>query len=486
MPQDSNIRVRIAPSPTGEVHIGSIWMALIDWLFVKKQNGKFVLRLEDTDQKRLVPGSIEKIYEALDWFGLTPDEGPKQGGEYGPYIQSQRLDIYRKHAEKLVSTGSAYYCFCTAERLDQLRQEQATHKLPPRYDKHCATLDKKEVARRLSAGESHVIRLNMPDSGSVTLNDLIRGQVTFNYAQIDDSVLLKSDGWPTYHLAVVIDDHLMEISHVIRGEEWLSSAPKHLRLYECSGWEPPKFAHLPLILGTDKKKLSKRDGSTSALSFRDEGYLPETMINFMALMGWHPKGEKEILSRSEILEQFNLTDINPSGAVFDRTKLDWMNGHYLRAIRPNELLEKVRPFWNVPNDKMVNDAWLMKALMLIRERMKTLRDVNEINTVFTSTWNAEREKLNLDLLVPKKGTMEATKHHLQQTAIWLEKYDGQWDAAELKENMIAVIADMGKKNGEILWPLRVALSLQTASPDVFDLLVLLGKDESLRRLRRLF
>lgn len=440
------------------------------------------MRIEDTDKKRTVEGSKERIFEALDWYGLTPDEGPKQGGKFGPYIQSERLDIYKRHAELLLQNGSAYYCFCTAERLEKLRADQTAQKQPPRYDKYCATLDKEEVVKRIGAGEAHTIRMNLPTDGICEHHDLIRGDVSFRYGLLDDSVIMKSDGFPTYHLANVVDDHLMEISHVIRAEEWLPSVPKHIFLYQAFGWLLPQFAHLPLLLGADKSKLAKRHGATAALSFRDEGYLPATMVNFMALMGWHPKGEAEIMTLEEITEQFTLEGINPSGAVFDRTKLDWMNGHYLRAMQPEELLAQVKPFWNIPKDESIDDAWLMKALMLIRERMKMLRDVNEINTVFTSTWNQAREKFDVNILVPKKGTMEATKHHLQQTALWLERYDDLWDAATLKEKVIAAIASMNKKNGEILWPLRVALSLQSASPDVFDLLALLGKKESLRRI----
>lgn len=441
-----------------------------------------MLRIEDTDQKRTVKGSRERIFEALDWYGLKPVEGPQQGGKYGPYIQSERLEIYRQHADLLLKNGSAYYCFCTPERLEKLRAEQTAQKQPPRYDKYCATLDKEQVAKRIGAGEAHTIRMNLPTDGVCEHIDLIRGNVSFRYGLLDDSVIMKSDGFPTYHLANVVDDHLMKISHVIRAEEWLPSVPKHIFLYQAFGWKLPQFAHLPLLLGADKSKLAKRHGATAALSFRDEGYMPDAMLNFMALMGWHPKGDSEVLTIKEIIEQFTLEGINPSGAIFDRTKLDWMNGHYIRAMQPEELLAQVKPFWNILKSESTDGAWLMKALMLIRERMKTLRDVNEINTVFPTTWDIERKVFDEALLVPKKGTTETTKHHLQQTTLWLEKYDGLWESATLKEKMIAAIAEMGKKNGEILWPLRVALSLQSASPDVFDLLALLGKEESLRRL----
>ncbi len=478
----STIRVRLAPSPTGDVHIGTVWLAQFDWLFAKQQGGKFIVRIEDTDQKRFVEGSIEKIYDALNWYGLTPDEGPEQGGPFGPYVQSQRLELYQKYARQLIEQGKAYYCFCSSERLDEVRLAQQAAKLPPRYDKHCANLDRVESSQRAAKGEPHVIRLNMPLTGIVTFHDLIRGDVTFGYDQVDDSVILKSDGFPTYHLAVVVDDHLMEISHVIRGEEWLSSAPKHLYLYECFGWTPPIFAHLPLILGTDKKKLSKRHGAMSALSFRDLGYLPEAMQNFLALMGWHPKGDAETLTRAEVVEQFNLEDVNPSGAVFDQTKLDWLNGWYIRQLPIPELVTRLRPWWNFPADADIDQVWLEKIVTIVRDRLTTLKQIDEMSLFFwPSVWDAEVTSFDRSVLIPKKGSAEATAHHLRMTAQWLNEYQGGWTAPELKEAIMRAIADAGKKNGEILWPLRVALSLRSASPDVFDLLAVMGREESIRR-----
>lgn len=481
----SPVRVRLAPSPTGDVHIGTIWLAQFNWLFAKQQGGQFIVRLEDTDQKRLVEGSIEKIYDALNWYGLTPDEGPEQGGPFAPYVQSQRLDLYKKYAQQLLEQGSAYYCFCTAERLEELRTAQQAAKQPPRYDKHCAALDQAESVKR-AAGESHVVRLNVPIAGTVTFHDIIRGDVTFRYDQVDDSVLLKSDGFPTYHLAVVVDDHLMEISHVIRGEEWLSSAPKHLLLYERLGWTPPTFAHLPLILGTDKKKLSKRHGATSALSFRELGYLPEAMQNFLALMGWHPKGDVETLTRDDILAQFKLEQVNPSGAVFDQKKLDWLNGWYIRQLPIADLVARLKPWWNIPAESTADDAWLAKVVGIVRDRLTTLKQINELSLFFWPTvWNAELTDFDRTILVPKNGTSEATTTHLQWSMSWLNDFTDQWTAPELKTSMMAAIASAGKKNGEILWPLRVALSLRAGSPDVFDLLEVLGKTESLRRLQTL-
>lgn len=482
MPHASDIRVRFAPSPTGDPHIGSMWTALFNWLYARHHGGTFVLRIEDTDQKRLVEDSTKKILEALDWYGLTPDEGPMQGGKYGPYVQSERLDIYRQHVDQLVDHGHAYYCFCTPERLEQLRADQTAAKRPPRYDKRCATLTADEVARRRGAGEQTVIRMNIPSTGTVEHDDVIRGRVIFKFDQIDDSVIMKSDGFPTYHLANVVDDHVMAISHVIRAEEWLPSVPKHLFLYCSFGWTPPQFAHLPLLLGSDRSKLSKRHGATSALSFRDEGYLPETMVNFMALMGWHPKGEQEQLDRQQLVSQFDLSAINPSGAVFDRTKLDWLNGVYIRSLVPRQLLERLRTFWHAP--AKVNDEQLLSALQLVRDRLVKLSDIDSvINFVWPDVWDAELTDFDRSVLVPKKGTADATQHHLAMTATWLAAYTGTWTAADLKPEILAAIAKANKKNGEMLWPLRVALSLRPASPDVFDLLELLGREESLRRIK---
>ncbi len=482
----NRVRVRLGPSPTGDVHIGSIWIAHFNWIFARQQKGDFILRLEDTDQKRLVPGSIEKIYEALDWYGLTPSEGPRQGGEHGPYVQSERLPLYRQYAEQLLEQGSAYYCFCSAERLEQLRSDQQAAKLPPRYDKKCASGSLTEAQERIARGEKPVIRINMPATGQVSFTDLIRGQVTFAYDQIDDSVILKSDGFPTYHLAVVVDDHLMEISHVFRAEEWLPSTPKHLFLYERLGWVPPQFAHFPQILGADKKKLSKRQGATSALAFRDQGYLPEAMRNFLALMGWHPKGDKEILTAEDIIQQFRLEEVNPSGAIFDQTKLDWMNGAYIRQMPLPELRHRLEPWWHLPADEGQDKGWQHQVIQIVRDRMKTLADIDELTSFFfASKWNEAVKDFDPALLIPKKGTQADVQLALTWSNEALRNFSGAWEAPMLKEAIISAIAQENYTNAQILWPLRVTLSLRGASPDVFDLLATLGREESERRIQHL-
>lgn len=484
MSPDANLRVRFAPSPTGDVHIGGIWMAQFDWLLARQRHGQFVLRIEDTDRQRLVPGAIEKIYEALEWYGLIPDEGPNRGGAYGPYIQSQRLDVYHRHVRQLIKQGNAYYCFCPPKRLEQLRAEQQAAKRSPRYDKHCLTIPADEVQARLKRGEPAVIRLKVPTAGTISFDDIVRGKVAFSLDQIDDSILLKSDGWPTYHLAVVVDDHLMKISHVLRAEEWLSSTPKHLLLYQAFGWAPPKFAHLPQILGANKKKLSKREGAASALGFRDEGYLVEAVRNFLALMGWHPKGDDEIMPLDEIVKQFRLEAMNPSGAIFDRTKLNWLNGLYIRRLPLEELRRRLEPWWTMPPDKRPSDEWQRRALAIVRDRMTVLADVNDLTRfLFRTWWDEDRQKFDQVVLKPKRLSLEETQDALRWAQQWLDREAGGWTVEALKPAMLSAIGAAGLTNMAVLWPLRVAISLRPASPDVFDLLALLGKEESLRRVK---
>ncbi len=483
MPPDADIRVRFAPSPTGDIHIGGIWLAQFDWLFARQHRGQFVLRIEDTDRQRLIPGAIEKIYEALEWYGLIPDEGPNHGGQYGPYIQSQRLDLYQQHARRLIEQGSAYYCFCAPERLTQLRTEQQAAKQSPRYDKRCLSIPAEQAKARVERGAAAVIRFNVPTTGTIGFDDIVRGNVTFSLDQVDDGVLLKSDGFPTYHLAVVVDDHLMKISHVLRAEEWLSSTPKHLLLYQAFGWTPPKFAHLPQILGTNKKKLSKRDGAASALAFRDQGYLIESMRNFLALMGWHPKGDEEVLPLDDIINQFRLEAMNASGAIFDRTKLNWLNGVYIRRLPLEELRQRAQPWWTMPPDEQPSEEWQRRALGVVRDRMTVLAEVNEMTRfLFRSWWDVDRQSFDRQLLVSKQASWAETHEALDWVRQWLEHQAGDWTAAGLKPAMLAAISAIGRTNTQVLWPLRVALSLRPASPDVFDLLALLSKEESLRRL----
>src|SRR5512142_1764426 len=337
-----SVRTRIAPSPTGDPHVGTAYVALFNYAFARKHGGQFLLRIEDTDRERSSAASEAMIFEALHWLGLRWDEGPDVGGPHGPYRQSERTAIYREHAAELVRRGAAYPCFCTRERLDALREEQKARKQNFGYDGHCRALPREEAGRRAATGEPHVVRLAMPAEGETVVADLLRGELRFDNAQVDDQVLLKSDGFPTYHLANVVDDHLMGITHVIRAEEWLSSLPKHAILYQGFGWEPPVFCHLPLLRNADRSKISKRKNPVSVNFYKRAGYLPEVMLNFLALMGWSMPDEHEEFTLEEFIDEFTLERISLGGPVFDVEKLRWLNGKYLRRLLPAQLLERLR------------------------------------------------------------------------------------------------------------------------------------------------
>jgi len=335
----NTVRVRFAPSPTGYLHIGGLRTALYNYLFAKKHNGSFILRIEDTDRNRYVEGAVENLINALKWCGINYDEGPEIGGQFGPYLQSQRLEEYKKYAKKLIANGNAYYCFCTPDRLEKLREEQQKLKLPQaKYDKHCLSLSQKEIDQNLSNNLQHVIRLDVKSNVKINFDDMIREHVEFDGSSVDDQVLIKSDGYPTYHLANVVDDHLMGITHVIRGEEWLSSTPKHVLLYDALNWQRPVFAHLPLLLNPDRSKLSKRQGDVAVEDYKAKGYLKEALINFVALLGWNAGDDKEFYLIDELVENFSLERVNKSGAVFDIEKLNWLNAEHLRMKSNEELL----------------------------------------------------------------------------------------------------------------------------------------------------
>src|SRR5699024_887045 len=345
------VRLRFAPSPTGYIHIGSIRTALYNYLFAKHNNGKFILRIEDTDRSRFVEGAIENLIQSLEWAGISHDEGVflKNGeiiqkGDYGPYIQSERLDIYRKYIDELIEKGHAYYCFCSKERLDKVREEQKIEGLIPKYDGFSRNISIEEAKERIANGEEYVVRLKLPHNTDVKFHDHVRGDITINTDDIDDQVLLKSDGFPTYHMAVVVDDHLMKITHIVRGEEWLASTPKHILLYEAFGWEKPEYVHLPTVLNKDKKKLSKRHGDVSVDGFIKEGYLPEAIVNYLALVGWSPKSNEEILYMDELIEQFSFERVAKTGGIFDKEKLNWVNEHYIRGKTADEITDLCIPY----------------------------------------------------------------------------------------------------------------------------------------------
>ena len=490
------VRARFAPSPTGPPHIGSIWQALMTWLYTRHAGGKFIVRIEDTDRARFVPEAEANMLEALYWCGLAYDEGPNSGGSYGPYRQSERLPIYQEHVTKLIAAGAAYYCFCSQERLEELRRSQQLLGQAPGYDGRCRDLPGAAVADRLAQGETAVVRLRFEKKGETTFTDLIRGEVTFQNRLIDDQVLMKSDGWPTYHLAAVVDDHLMEIGPlVIRAEEWLPSTPKHLALYKVFGWQAPQFAHLPLILGPDRSKLSKRHGSTNALDFRRQGYLPEAMVNFLALLGWNPKTTQEFLSRSELIAQFNITNMNKAGAIFDDRKLAWMNGQYLRRLavedfttsalaylaREREYREE-GDYYLRPSGKIRTEV-LRAALRVLQHRVNRLSELeNAIDEFFVIP------EYPVALLCWKNLPLEVNPQtSTEQRLVWLIEFLAQHSEASFNEvDLETAIKDALKDQkiptGEVLWPMRVALAGRPQSPGPFTIASVVGKTETLRRL----
>lgn len=479
-----NVRTRFAPSPTGYMHIGSLRTCLYNVLFARQHGGTFVLRVEDTDRERYVPDAVESLLSTLERVGMLPDEGPllrngtiTQVGEYGPYVQSERLSIYADHAARLVEQKNAYYCFCSSERLDSLRKQQEIAKLPTKYDRHCLGLSEDEVTRRLAAKEPHVIRLRVPD-GETSFQDEIRGRITINNAEVDDQVLIKSDGFPTYHLAVVVDDHLMGITHIIRGEEWISSVPKHVLLYQFFGWETPAFAHLPLILNPDKSKLSKRQGDVAVEDYLAKGYLPETLVNFVALLGFNPTADQELYSVQELTDSFDLKKINKSGAVFDVAKLDWMNGQYLMKKSASELVPLVSPFLERA-EKSIDAEFLERICAVEKPRMRRLSEIVELVDGYVHI-----PEFDPSIMVWKKADAADARSNLVGVRALLASLDpATWMQIALIEASIKeYIESKQLQNGNVLWPMRVALSGRASSPSPFELAWALGSIETLRRM----
>ena len=479
------IRTRFAPSPTGYLHVGGLRTALYAYLFAKNHGGEFLVRIEDTDRSRLVEDGTINILASLYWAGVAPDEGVKlsdkgeviEEGDFGPYVQSERLPKYHKQAEFLIENGFAYHCFCTAERLEKLRETQMENKRPTGYDGFClnnVTLG--EARKRVNAGEPFVIRLKMPKTGETKFNDLIRGEVTFQNELVDDQVLIKSDGYPTYHLAVVVDDHFMHITHVIRGEEWISSTPKHIYLYKCFGWQPPEFAHLPLLLNPDKTKLSKRQGDVAVSDYQKKGYLPEALVNFVAFLGWNPGGEREMYSMDELISQFDISKVNKTGAVFNLEKLDWFNKEYLKNLTVADLLEKAADF--LTDEQKNNWQKTSLAIGLEKDRIKNFSELQEsIKFIY------ELPDYSKDLLLWKKSTPDELTIVLTALQENLGKISEEdWDKSAVEQTARTIVAENNLQNGSVLWPLRVALSGQENSPGPFEIAEALGKEESLRRL----
>ncbi|MEK7777671.1 MAG: glutamate--tRNA ligase [Chloroflexota bacterium] len=482
----TTVRVRYAPSPTGEPHVGNIRTALFNWLYARHTGGAFILRIEDTDQQRIVEGALEAIYDSLDWLGLAWDEGPRVGGPYGPYIQSERkaMGVYQEQADQLVREGHAYYCYCTQEELEQMRKEQQRRKEPPRYNRRCRTLSAAERLRR--EGMPKVVRFKTPEEGDpIRVNDIIRGDVAFAPATLDDFVLLKSDGFPTYHLACVVDDHAMHISHVLRAEEWLPSTPRHLLLYKALAWDPPLFGHMPMIFGPDRAKLSKRHGATSTLEYRDQGFLPEAMTNFLALLGWSLDDKTEIIPREDMVRHFSLERVGKSPAIFDHAKLEWMNGVYLRQLPQDELANSLSEALHSHIRKTHQQVlvtpspdYLRNVAPLVQERLKTLnpQDVWDLCSFFLVELPEYGEGLT-----PKGLAPEVTRTALQATLVILQALDS-FDAATMEAALRPLAERLQLKTGQLFGVIRLAVTGRTAAPPLFDTLSVVGRERVLARL----
>lgn len=471
-------RVRFAPSPTGYLHVGGLRTALYNFLFARKYNGTFVLRIEDTDRNRYVEGAVENLIKALNWAGLQYDEGPEVGGNFGPYLQSERLEIYKKYANELIEKGKAYYCFCSPERLKALREEQEKQKLPQaKYDKHCLHLSKEEIEEKLNSGIQKVIRLNVVQNETIKFDDIIRGHVEFESNNVDDQVLIKSDGYPTYHLANVVDDHLMKITHVIRGEEWLSSTPKHVLLYDAFGWERPVFAHLPLLLNPDRSKLSKRQGDVAVEDYRDKGYLKEALINFVALLGWNAGDDKEFYYMNELINNFSLERVNKSGAVFDLQKLNWLNAEHLRKKSNQELLILLKDELQRSKfkDQFFSDEYLIQIIEAMKERVSFIKEFID-SCVYFYQAPAEYEQKAVE-----KNWRPETSNHLIKLKEEFSKLSNP-TKEDYEQALIKVSEELNVGKGKLIHPLRLALSGQSTGPGMFDLLFILGKDEVINRI----
>jgi glutamyl-tRNA synthetase len=464
------------------LHVGSLRSGLYNYLFARNNGGTCILRIEDTDQTRYVEGAEQNILDMFAWTGIEFDEGPHIGGNYGPYRQSERTAIYRQHAEMLIERGTAYYAFDTAEDLDRMRERQQKGGVAPKYDRTSMrnqfTLGEDETRRLLEEGADHTVRLFVPLTGETRTSDIIRGESTFANRTIDDQVLLKSDGFPTYHLANIVDDHLMEITHVIRGEEWLPSLPKHVLLYDAFGWEKPQFAHLPLLLSPERKKLSKRDGDVAVSDYKDKGYLPEALVNFVALLGWNPTADREIFTMQEMIDMFDLTKVNKAGAIFDVSKLNWMNGMYLRQTPIAELTDKLMPILGEAGLGDVSHAYAASVLDLVKERINFLTDVPTFAdymfgpvTEFDAEYDAKHWK-------------PETAGQVNELATRFEKLVAlEWTVPMIEGVVRGYAEELGMSAGKLIHPLRLAVTGKRVGAGMFETMVVLGKEKSVERLR---
>ncbi len=481
------VRVRYAPSPTGDFHVGGARTALFNYLFARRHGGKFILRIEDTDRKRYNPEALKWLLHGLRYLGLDWDEGPEVGGEYGPYVQSERLEIYQRYCRRLLETGAAYRCFCPPERLQAASKEQRRKGEQPGYDRHCRGVDPEESAQRAARGEAHTVRFKAPLEGHISVHDIIRGDITFQNAVLRDAVLMKSDGVPTYHLANVVDDHLMKISHILRGDEWVNSLPLHIHLYRAFGWEPPVMAHLPLILNpAGKGKMSKReerapDGHLLPVSvrrFEELGYLPEAMVNFMALLGWSYDDKTEIMSRAELVERFSLERVNASPAVWNYDKLDHLNGYYIRQLTVEELADRLGPYVRAAGYTADRNQ-LLAIAPLIRERMTKLSDVATVADFF---FREELPPYDPAELIPKKRDGAFARTVLGRAREVLGKVP--FERRALEAALRGEAEALAVKAGEMFQPIRVAVSGRKVSPPLFETLEVLGRPTCLKRIEQ--
>jgi glutamyl-tRNA synthetase len=482
---EAPIRVRVAPSPTGDPHVGTAYIGLLNYIYARQRGGKFVLRIEDTDRTRFVPTSEQMIFDSLRWLGLTWDEGPDVGGPHGPYRQSERTEIYREHAELLLANDTAYRCFCTPEELEAVRKQQIAAKLPPRYPGTCRHLSQDQIAANLNpkdgaANKPYTIRLAIPPHGvdtttSTTFRDELRGDITFDHNNVDDQILMKSDGFPTYHLANVVDDHLMQITDVIRAEEWISSTPKHVLLYKAFGWQQPRFWHMPLLRNIDKSKISKRKNPVSLIYYQQAGFLPEAIINFLGLMGGGMPADinngTEQFTLEEMVEHFVFTNIRLGGPVFDLTKLKWLNGEYLRKLTPQQFYAELR-------ETVLSDAYLSQIAPLIQTRIETLGQFGDLTTFFFRDDVLPTQ----EVFLPKKRTLEETLAFATDQLATLEATDWTHEALEPALKKLGEEKSWSVKENFML--LRAIITGSTMSPPLLESMVVFGKARSLDRVRR--
>ena len=482
----SEIRVRFAPSPTGYLHIGGLRTALYNYLHARQQNGKFILRIEDTDRTRYVEGAIENLIHELEWAGLSIDEGvvledgkPVDRGDAKPYIQSERVEtgIYNQYIDELLEKGYAYYCFCSKERLDQVKNQQRADGMMPKYDGLCRGVSLEEAKKRVAAGEEYVIRMKLPANTDIKFNDLIKGNISINTDDMDDQVLIKSDGFPTYHFAVVVDDHLMKITHVIRGDEWLTSTPKHIFLYEAFGWDVPQYVHMPTVLNKSGKKLSKRHDDVSVADFRNMGYLPEGLINYLALIGWSPESNEEILPMDELIRQFSFDHVSKSGAIFDREKLDWVNGHYIGALSVEELAEKIKPYLVEKGfvEEDIDPERLNLITQTFQESISKLSDVIEQSAfLFEDITITEEDAKEMARGEQVPELVKAFKEELSE----IDTVDQEFAKTVMKK----IQKKTGIKGKNLYMPVRAILSGTVHGPELVNIIEILGKEEIIKRL----